>query len=181
MHRFMFNLPKLKSHKYNCHGKIHFHASVRATPWSGGSVLEHRSLPSVFESRRGDIWRLFHLWLLFTVFRGRSAHLAYHMHKSGIKTPNIIFIHCIQMIQQVPVMNFSIRLFQSMLSCHRLYFFLNMFSSTSIIISINLPLHNSLCYVTFWLGIIVCFICFPSFSFWFLYHMVFIQDVLRPT
>jgi len=28
----------------------------RATPWSSGSVLDHRSLPSVFESRRGHFW-----------------------------------------------------------------------------------------------------------------------------
>ena len=27
----------------------------RAPPWSSGSVLDHRSLPPVFESRRGHI------------------------------------------------------------------------------------------------------------------------------
>ena len=32
-----------------------------APPWSIGSVLDHRSLPPVFESRRGHIIRLFHL------------------------------------------------------------------------------------------------------------------------
>ena len=57
-----------------------------SSPWSSGSVLDHRSLPPVFESRRGDIWRLFHLWLRFVTFGSRSAHLAYHVHKSGRKT-----------------------------------------------------------------------------------------------
>ena len=60
--------------------------SFRVPPWSSSSVLNHRSLPPVFEFRRGHIWRLFHLWLCFITFRGRSAHLAYHVHKSGRKT-----------------------------------------------------------------------------------------------
>ena len=57
-----------------------------------GSVLDHRSLSPVFESRRGHIWRLFHLWLRFSTFGGRSAHLAYLVHKSGRKTSFIIII-----------------------------------------------------------------------------------------
>ena len=36
-----------------------------APPWYSGSMLDHRSLPPVFKSRRGHIWRLFHLWLRF--------------------------------------------------------------------------------------------------------------------
>jgi len=53
--------------------------------WGGsGSVFDHRSL-----NRRGHIWRLFHLWLRFITFGGRSAHLAYHVHKSGRKTSMI--------------------------------------------------------------------------------------------
>ena len=66
----------------------------RAPPWSSGSVLDHGSLPP--ESRRGHIWRLFHLWLRSIIFRGRSAHLAYLVHKSGRKTSTII-IPIIQM------------------------------------------------------------------------------------
>ena len=53
-----------------------------APPWSSGSVLDHRSLPPV----RGHIWRLFRLSLRLIIFRGRSAHLAYLVHKSGRKT-----------------------------------------------------------------------------------------------
>jgi len=63
--------------------------SMRAPPWSSGSVLDHRSLPLVFESQRGHISRLFHLWLRFITYEGRSAHLVYHVHKSGCKTPII--------------------------------------------------------------------------------------------
>jgi len=48
-------------------------------------VLDHRSLPPVFEYRRGHIWKLFHLWLRFITFGGRSVHLAYQVHKSGRK------------------------------------------------------------------------------------------------
>jgi len=55
-----------------------------------GSALDYRSLPPEFESRRGHIWRLFHLWLRFITFGGGSAHLAYHVHKSGRKTAIII-------------------------------------------------------------------------------------------
>ena len=51
-----------------------------------GSVLDHRSLPSEFESRRGRIWRLFHLRSRFIAFGGRSAHLSYHVPNSCRKT-----------------------------------------------------------------------------------------------
>ena len=61
-----------------------------APPWSSCSVLDHISLAPVFESRRGHIWRSFHLWLRYITFGGRSAHLAYHVHKSGCRTPIII-------------------------------------------------------------------------------------------
>ena len=64
----------------------------RAPPWSSGSVLDHRSLPPVFESRRGHVWRLFHLWIRFITFGGRSAHLAYLVYKPGRKTLIIIII-----------------------------------------------------------------------------------------
>ena len=53
-------------------------------------MLDHRSLPPVFESRRGHIWRLFHLSLHLITFGGRSAHLVYLVHKSGHKTSIII-------------------------------------------------------------------------------------------
>ena len=39
----------------------------------------------MFESRRGHIRRVFHLWLHFITFGGHSAHLACHMHKIGLK------------------------------------------------------------------------------------------------
>ena len=56
-----------------------------------GSALDHISLPPVFESRGGHIWMLFPLWLRFITVRGRSTHLAYHVHKSGRETFIIIF------------------------------------------------------------------------------------------
>ena len=61
-------------------------------PWSSGSVLDHRSLPPVFESRREYFWRLFRLSLRLVTFGGSSAHLAYLVHKSGRKTSIIIII-----------------------------------------------------------------------------------------
>ena len=61
---------------------------TRAPPWSRGSVLDHRSLPPVFESRRGHIWRLFRLSLRFITFGSRSAHLAYLVHRIGRKNIN---------------------------------------------------------------------------------------------
>jgi len=57
-----------------------------------GSALDHRSLPPEFESRGRHIWRVFHLWLRFITFGGRSAHLAYHVHKSSRKTSIIIIL-----------------------------------------------------------------------------------------
>ena len=50
------------------------------------------SLPPLFESRRGHIWRAFHLWLRFITFESRSAHLAYQVDKSGRKIPTIIIV-----------------------------------------------------------------------------------------
>ena len=65
---------------------------ARGVPlWSSGSVLDHRSLPPMFESWHGHIWRLFHLWLGFITFGGHLAHLAYHVHKSGHKT-SVMFL-----------------------------------------------------------------------------------------
>jgi len=55
-------------------------------------MLDHRSLPPVFESQHGLIWRLWHLWLGFITFGGCPAHLAYHVHKSGRKMSIIIII-----------------------------------------------------------------------------------------
>ena len=52
--------------------------------WSSGSMLDHRSLPPLFESQCGNIWQLFNLWLCFITFGGCLAHLA-HVHKSGPK------------------------------------------------------------------------------------------------
>jgi len=63
-----------------------------APPWSSGSVLDHRSLPPVFESWRRHIWRLFRLSLRFITFGCGSSHLAYLVHKSGRKTSIIIML-----------------------------------------------------------------------------------------
>ena len=71
-----------------------------APPWSSGSVLDYRSLPPVFESRRGHIWRLFRLSLRLITFGGRSAHLAYLVHKSGRKTSIIIIISLVYLSYQ---------------------------------------------------------------------------------
>jgi len=68
-------------------GQVLIMAIVLTAPlWSKDSVLDHRSLPSVFESRRGHIWWVFHLWLRFITFGSRSVYLAYHVHKSGRKS-----------------------------------------------------------------------------------------------
>ena len=65
-------------------------AWLRAPLWSNVSVLDHRSLPPVFKSWHGHIWRLFHLWLCFITFGGCLAHLAYCVHRSVHKTSIII-------------------------------------------------------------------------------------------
>jgi len=57
-----------------------------------GSALDHRSLPPEFESRRGHIWRVVHLWLRFITFGGRSGHLAYRVHKNNRQTSIIVLI-----------------------------------------------------------------------------------------
>ena len=51
-----------------------------------GIKLDHRSLLPEFEPRHWHIWRVFHLLLCFITFGGRSAHLAYHVHKSSYNT-----------------------------------------------------------------------------------------------
>ena len=63
-----------------------------APSWSSSSVLDHISLPPVFESRRRHIWRLFRLSLRLITFGSRSAHLDYLVHKSGRKTSIIIYL-----------------------------------------------------------------------------------------
>ena len=75
-------------------------------PWSSGSVLDHISLPLVFESRRGHIWRLFRLWLRLITFGGRSAHLSFLVHKHGCKTS--ITNHHHHPCWKLAVMNISI-------------------------------------------------------------------------
>jgi len=82
---------------YNCRINLFFKTlfwmASWAPPWSSGSVLDHRSLQPVFESRRGHIWRLFRFSLCLITFGSRSAHLAYLVHKSGHKTSTIINHH----------------------------------------------------------------------------------------
>jgi len=60
--------------------------------WFSGSVLDYKLLSPVFESWWEHIWRLFQFSLRFITFAGRSAHLAYQVHKSGRKTLVIIII-----------------------------------------------------------------------------------------
>ena len=55
-------------------------------------ALGYRSQPPEFKSWRGHVWRVFHLSLRLITFRGRSANLAYHAHKSGNKISNIVSI-----------------------------------------------------------------------------------------
>ena len=81
-----------------------FYQTLSAPPWSSGSVLDHRSLPPGFESRRGHIWRLFHLRLRFITFGGRSAHLAYHVHKSGRKTSIIIIYQTLKNVNRMQIL-----------------------------------------------------------------------------
>ena len=70
-----------------------------APPWSSGSVLDHRSLPSGFESRSGHTWMFCRPWLRLITFGGRSAHSAYHVHKSGRKTATINIKGCPRLIR----------------------------------------------------------------------------------
>ena len=77
------------------YGNCSFSINVSSL-WKGrlrglvGSALDHRSLPSEFEYRRGHIWMVLHLWLCFITFGGLSAHLAYDVHKRGCNTSIII-------------------------------------------------------------------------------------------
>ena len=41
-----------------------------------GSALDHRLLPPELEYWHGHIWRVFHLWLRFITFGGRSTHFS---------------------------------------------------------------------------------------------------------
>jgi len=56
-------------------------------------VLDHKSRPPEFDSWRGHTWSVFHLWVHFITFGGRSAHLAYNVYKSGRKTSIINHHH----------------------------------------------------------------------------------------
>jgi len=77
-HRMTLNSGK----KYSTHSANGLHHLIGLV----GSELDHRSLPPEFESRRWHSWRVCRLWLRFITFGGRSAHFAYHVHKSGHKT-----------------------------------------------------------------------------------------------
>ena len=55
------------------------------------STLDHRSLTPEFEPHDGHISRVFHLSLRFITVGGHSAHLAYHVHKSGHKTSSPVY------------------------------------------------------------------------------------------
>ena len=60
-----------------------------------GSALDHRSLPPELEHNRGHIWRVFHLWLCFITFGGRTPHLTRQsglLHQA-IKNRPLIPIH----------------------------------------------------------------------------------------
>ena len=83
-------------------------------PWSSCSVLDHRSLPPMFESLCGHIWRLFYLWLCFITFGVHSAHLAYLVHKSGCKTSIILPCVTILWLEKKPLtwsFNFYVHIF----------------------------------------------------------------------
>ena len=55
------------------------------------SVVGHRSIATGFKPRPGYVRRVFHLSLRLVTFGGRSAHLAYLVHKSGCKTSTFTF------------------------------------------------------------------------------------------
>jgi len=72
-----------------CTGPSHLHEIGKVTGYLCGltdSALDHRSLPPEFEFWCGHIWMVFYLWHCLITFGGCSAHLAYHVHKSGHKT-----------------------------------------------------------------------------------------------
>ena len=71
----------------------------RVPLWSSGSVLDHRSLPSVFETQHGHIWTSFHLWLRLITFGCHLVHLAYCVYKSGHKTSSSSLIKHISHIR----------------------------------------------------------------------------------
>jgi len=70
-------------------------------PWSSSSVLDHGSLPPMFKSRPGHIEGCFIFDFASLTFGGRSAHLTYHVHKSGPKTPVIIITLKVSHIKHV--------------------------------------------------------------------------------
>ena len=70
----IFNYQKV-IYNYWCSLTNVFTLYLGAPPWSSGSVLDHRLLPPVFESRRGHIWRLFRLSLRLIAFGGRKTSI----------------------------------------------------------------------------------------------------------
>ena len=98
--------------------------NMGAPPWSSGSVLDHRSLPPVFESRRGHIWRSFRLSLRLITFGVRSAHLAYLVHKSGRETSIIIILPFnIKFSQMSDLFNFNVCRCRKRLFCFNIFVF----------------------------------------------------------
>ena len=68
----------------------------------GGSLcglieVSHRSVAYGFKPWLGYIRRLFHASLHLIIFRGCSAHLAYHVQKSDHETATFKFFDCIFM------------------------------------------------------------------------------------
>jgi len=94
-----------------------------------GSALDHRSLPPEFESRVGHIWRVFHLSLRFFTVGGRSAHLVYHVHKSGRKTSIIINIlkqwhkHWVEALIQKRMLKVELMLLQNSYHNNNYYYY----------------------------------------------------------
>ena len=58
-----------------------------------GSAVGHRSIVSGLKPLPGYVRRVFHLSVRLIIIGGRSAHLAYLVHKSGRKTATFTFQH----------------------------------------------------------------------------------------
>ena len=69
----LFQFVSLRYHEGRLHGL-------------SGSAVGHRSVAIGFKSRPGYVRRVFHVSLRLLTFVGRSAHLAYPVHKNGLKT-----------------------------------------------------------------------------------------------
>jgi len=86
------NASQLDEWRFTYIGYVPFHAKCGAPPWSSWQRIGPQITTTWVRISAWPIWRVFHLWVRFITFGGRSAHLADHVHKSGRKTLIIIII-----------------------------------------------------------------------------------------